>query len=60
MGGGGWLKVSLVFCFGPKLKFFLLGCAQAYFDYWKALLEMARLEAGVLGNGLDGGAFYSL
>merc|ERR1712123_385340 len=29
-------------------------CAEAYFYYGKALLEMARLEAGVLGNGMDG------
>lgn len=29
-------------------------CAEAYFYYGKALLENARLEAGVLGNGLDG------
>ena len=33
---------------------------SAYFYYGKALLEMARLEVGVLGNGLDGGSFYSL
>ena len=29
--------------------------AEVYFYYGKALLELARLESGVLGNALDGG-----
>lgn len=29
-------------------------CADAYYYYGKALLEMARAEAGVFGNALDG------
>jgi hypothetical protein len=30
-------------------------CGEPYFYYAKALLEMARLEAGVIDNGLEGG-----
>jgi hypothetical protein len=30
-------------------------CGEAYFYYAKALLELARLEAGVINNGPDGG-----
>merc|ERR1712114_19611 len=29
-------------------------CADSYFHYGKALLELARMESGVLGNALEG------
>merc|ERR1712042_46078 len=29
-------------------------CAESYYYYGKSLLEMSRLESGVLGHGLDG------
>merc|ERR1712183_1079791 len=29
-------------------------CAESYYYYGKALLELSRLESGVLGNALDG------
>jgi len=29
-------------------------CAESYFYYGKALLELSRIESGVLGNALDG------
>jgi nuclear autoantigenic sperm protein len=32
-------------------------CGEAYFYYGKALLELARLEAGVIDEVLDGGNF---
>jgi hypothetical protein len=30
-------------------------CGEPYFLYGKALLDLARAEAGVIDNGLDGG-----
>merc|ERR1719225_2058193 len=31
-------------------------CGESYFYYGKALLELARVEAGVIDNGLEGEA----
>lgn len=33
-------------------------CGEPYFYYGKALLELARLEAGVIDNGLEGGKLF--
>lgn len=33
-------------------------CADVYFYYGKALLELARVENNVLGNALTGGLFF--
>ena len=35
-------------------------CADAHYHYGKALLEMARAEAGVFGNALDGGKLIKI
>ena len=34
-------------------------CGESYFYYGKALLELARIEAGVIDNGLDGGKLFN-
>ena len=33
-------------------------CGESYFYYGKALLELARVEAGVIDNGLEGGKLF--
>ena len=33
-------------------------CGESYFYYGKALLELARIEAGVIDNGLEGGKLF--
>ena len=35
-------------------------CAESYFYYGRALLELARIENGVLGNALEGGNDLSI